>query len=104
LQKVKDKRSYFGIAKDLFKLWRVMGWVQESHLTVINRDFCINECDEKPCTFICPARVYEWDESEKIIKVAYEGCVECGTCRYGCPDNINWSNPRGGYGITYKFG
>jgi electron transfer flavoprotein-quinone oxidoreductase len=25
LQKVKDKRSYFGIAKDLFKLWRVMG-------------------------------------------------------------------------------
>jgi len=76
----------------------------ESHLTVINRDFCVNECDEKPCTFICPARVYEWDEEEEIIKVAYEGCVECGACRYGCPDNINWSNPRGGYGITYKFG
>ena len=74
------------------------------HLRVINPDYCLNECRTKPCTFICPAKVYEWNEKENKIMTAYENCVECGTCRYACPRNIEWHNPRGGFGIQYKFG
>jgi len=77
---------------------------KESHLRVIDREVCRQLCDKKMCTYICPARVYEWDEKARQIHVAYEGCVECGTCLYGCPDNIEWRNPRGGFGILYKFG
>ncbi|MEW6624267.1 MAG: 4Fe-4S dicluster domain-containing protein [Bacillota bacterium] len=75
-----------------------------SHLRVLNREKCV-ECRDKPCTYICPAKVYRWNDVEKIIETAYEGCVECGTCRYGCAhDNIEWKNPRGGFGIMYKYG
>jgi len=75
-----------------------------SHLRVLNREKC-TKCKDKPCTYICPAKVYSWNEVEKIIETAYEGCVECGTCRYGCAhDNIEWKNPRGGFGIMYKYG
>lgn len=56
-------------------------------------------------TYICPAKVYSWSEEENLILTAYEGCVECGTCRYACPPHvIDWRNPRGGFGIQYKFG
>jgi ferredoxin like protein len=37
--------------------------------------------------------------------VNHEGCLECGTCRIGCPHlNIDWRFPKGGYGISHKFG
>ncbi|SMB91455.1 ferredoxin like protein [Desulfonispora thiosulfatigenes DSM 11270] len=75
-----------------------------NHINIVNRDECL-VCVNKPCTYVCPARVYEWDEKEKRITIAYENCVECGTCRYVCPPHvIDWRNPRGGYGIQYKFG
>lgn len=77
---------------------------KHSHLAVRNPDYCLNECKKKPCTYICPSKVYEWNDKDKKIIIAYEGCVECGTCRYACPDNIDWRNPRGGFGILYKFG
>ncbi|AOQ22560.1 Ferredoxin-like protein FixX [Moorella thermoacetica] len=74
------------------------------HLRIKDREVC-RHCEGKPCTFICPARVYVWNEREERIETAYEGCVECGTCRYGCAhDNIDWRNPRGGFGILYKYG
>ncbi|QGP92026.1 Ferredoxin-like protein FixX [Neomoorella glycerini] len=74
------------------------------HLRIKDREVC-RHCDGRPCTFICPARVYAWNEKEERIETAYEGCVECGTCRYGCAhDNIDWRNPRGGFGILYKYG
>ncbi len=78
---------------------------KESHITIAEDDVCRKECKHKPCTFICPARVYKWDEEENRIKVYYEGCVECGACRIGCPySNIKWGYPRGGYGVAYKNG
>ncbi len=74
------------------------------HLRIIDREICL-KCESRPCTYICPARVYVWNEKDRIIETAYEGCVECGTCRYGCAhDNIDWRNPRGGFGIMYKYG
>ena len=76
----------------------------KSHLHVVNPDFCLKDCPTKICTFICPAKVYEWIEKEQKIAIAYEGCLECGTCRYACPKNIDWENPRGGFGVQNKFG
>ena len=39
------------------------------------------------------------------ISVGYQACVECGSCRIGCPHaNVDWTLPRGGYGVAYKFG
>ncbi|MEK6545549.1 MAG: ferredoxin family protein, partial [Nitrospinota bacterium] len=32
-----------------------------------------------------------------------EGCLECGTCRIAC-EFIEWRNPKGGYGVCYRYG
>lgn len=77
---------------------------KESHLTIRNEDVCLH-CKDKSCNFFCPADVYEWDEAQQKNTIAFENCIECGTCRLGCPTaNIEWVYPTGGYGITYKFG
>ncbi|MGE5576188.1 MAG: ferredoxin family protein [Syntrophothermus sp.] len=74
-----------------------------SHL-IVDPDHC-KECKGRPCTMFCPAQVYHWDESEQKMLVAYEGCIECGSCRIGCPDLlVEWRYPRGGFGVQYKFG
>ncbi|WP_274434461.1 ferredoxin family protein [Alicyclobacillus sp. ALC3] len=76
---------------------------EKSHLTVRDESACLT-CD-KDCNFFCPADVYLWDPERKQLNVAYENCIECGTCRLACPsENIEWVYPTGGYGITYKFG
>jgi len=74
----------------------------EVHLKIIDQKVCA-DCEDKPCTFMCPALVYRW--SGDMITVSYEGCLECGTCRFCCPpENIEWRYPRGGYGVAYKYG
>lgn len=72
----------------------------ESHLK-IDPERC-KPCKERDCINICPADVYKLDENEKII-IGYEACLECGTCRICC-DFIDWKNPKGGYGICYRYG
>ncbi|SEN75205.1 ferredoxin family protein [Lihuaxuella thermophila] len=75
-----------------------------SHLTIKDRDVCIR-CTTKDCNFFCPADVYEWDKKQKLTTVAFENCIECGTCRIACPsDNIEWVYPKGGYGMSFKMG
>ncbi|MFP4194587.1 MAG: ferredoxin family protein [Desulfobacterales bacterium] len=75
-----------------------------SHLRVLNPQVCIRDCREQPCLYFCPAGVYTLGE-DGGINVAYEGCLECGSCRIGCPHmNIEWRFPRGGYGVRHKFG
>lgn len=77
---------------------------KETHLKITDESKCLN-CKDKPCTYICPAQVYAWSDLEQKILTAYEGCLECGTCRYGCTYKvIDWQNPKGGYGVQYKFG
>ena len=74
-----------------------------SHL-IPDKEVCW-ECDERVCLFVCPADVYRWDERKKEIIVGYEGCLECGACRISCPQGaIDWRNPRGGFGVSYKYG
>jgi ferredoxin like protein len=53
----------------------------------------------------CPARCYSRNDTGQV-EIAVDGCVECGTCRIiGEPTgDIEWSYPRGGYGVSFKFG
>jgi ferredoxin like protein len=70
---------------------------EESHLELVDYSLCIRKCPDQPCLYICPAN--------DRISVNHEGCLECGTCRVGCPHfNIKWRFPKGGYGIRHKFG
>jgi len=59
----------------------------------------------KSLTEICPAGCYRTGETGRVEVVA-DGCMECGSCRILCQatGEIEWSYPRGGYGILFKFG
>ena len=73
------------------------------HIKIKDHGVCA-KCEHKPCLTFCPARVFTQDRQGKIL-VGYQACVECGSCRVGCPyENVDWSLPRGGYGVAYKFG
>ncbi|MBF0252838.1 MAG: 4Fe-4S dicluster domain-containing protein [Candidatus Omnitrophica bacterium] len=76
---------------------------KDSHI-IIKVEKC-EECEDKFCLKICPAKVYEQSEDGKTINVAYENCLECGSCRVVCSKNaIEWENPYGGFGVTFKNG
>lgn len=75
----------------------------ESHL-VVDNDVCMR-CAEKFCTFICPADVYEWNETKCKMIIRYENCLECGACRIACEkNNVSWTYPDAQYGVKYKNG
>ena len=77
---------------------------ENCHLVITDPADC-KRCEDKPCICRCPAEVYRWEEEEETLEVAYENCLECGACRVACPyDNIDWSYPRGGFGVAYKYG
>jgi ferredoxin like protein len=62
-----------------------------------------SRCENKACLAICPAKTYE--EINGQIHVAYENCLECGSCRLACPSaGIKWQNPRGKFGVTFLNG
>lgn len=87
-----------------------LGWLtykndHQSHITIPDPKVCLEKCTGKPCTTVCPATVYSWEEEMKKITVSYENCIECGACRMLCPfDNIKCHWPRGGFGVQYKYG
>lgn len=89
------------------KLYQNRYIVDESrpHIAIRNASVCQDSCSSKPCTFCCPAACYTLGEGGAVT-LATDGCLECGTCRVICQDNqnITWDYPRGGYGISYKFG
>jgi ferredoxin like protein len=80
----------------------------ETHITLKSAGAdspCATKCDNKPCTTVCPAKVYEWEAAHKKVVVNYENCIECGACRMLCPwDNIDCEWPGGGMGVKYKYG
>ena len=79
-----------------------------THITLKNAGAdspCATTCNHKPCTTVCPAKVYEWEADHKKVIVNYENCIECGACRMLCPfDNIQCDWPEGGMGVKYKYG
>lgn len=87
------------------KISSVKFYVDEeyAHLKIKDEGTCLR-CETNPCLFFCPANVYRLSEEGRII-VAYQACLECGSCRVACPFlNISWDYPRGGMGLAYKFG
>ena len=76
---------------------------KEAHI-VVKKELCA-ECPTRPCLSACPAGNYEWEEGGDQLVFNYEGCLECGTCRFICSlDAIDWSYPRGGFGVRYLWG
>jgi ferredoxin like protein len=76
---------------------------EESHLKIVDGEVCSKKCQSHACLYFCPAYVYRLEGDR--ISVNHEGCLECGSCRIGCPHlNIDWKFPKGGYGISHKFG
>jgi ferredoxin like protein len=75
-----------------------------AHIRIIDRDVCL-QCTRQQCINCCPANCYAPQEDGRVL-FSYEGCVECGTCRIVCHvyDNIEWTYPRGGFGIQYRHG
>jgi ferredoxin like protein len=72
------------------------------HISVDNA-ICQQQCQLKPCLFVCPANVYTEQNGE--IMVDWAGCLECGTCKVACPSAaLHWEYPRGGFGVIYRHG
>jgi len=75
----------------------------ESHLNP-DQEQC-KLCENRNCTYICPAGVYEWSEEEQKLIINYENCLECGACRIACERKaIDWKYPKGTKGVTFKQG
>lgn len=73
----------------------------KSHINIKDQAKCLT-CENKPCTYFCPTRVYSFENDS--INVDYSRCIECGACPFGCPlDNIDWHFPPGGYGVIYEI-
>ncbi len=76
----------------------------QSHIEV-DQEKCA-KCETKVCLYVCPAEVYKL-EGDRIV-CNYEDCLECGTCQIACHSGgmggITWHNPRGGFGISYRYG
>lgn len=86
------------------KLAHVVFNVDQSPHIVVAKELCL-ECSSRPCLTICAAENYEWDEQANCLIFNCEGCLECGACRLICPrDAIEWSYPRGGFGVRFRFG
>ena len=76
----------------------------ESHLDVKDANICENVCTVDGCVDVCPANVWRRDDGG-VPTIAYENCLECSSCRYACPeDNVVWTYPERGSGVTYKKG
>ena len=77
---------------------------KQSHLKIRDQEICRKKCSSKGCLFFCPVGVYQ-QQADGDISVAYQACIECGSCRVMCEgNNIEWKYPRGGFGVAYKFG
>jgi ferredoxin like protein len=76
----------------------------ESHIR-IRHDICRARCRTRHCLRICPGKLYRYEEALDEIHVEHAGCLECGTCRMGCRHGaLEWSYPRGGHGVQYRYG
>ncbi len=74
----------------------------EAHIR-LNSDVC-RECVHRVCTVACPARCYTWSEERGRVELAYEACLECGTCLLVCDQGaLDWRYPHGGYGARFRL-
>ena len=54
---------------------------------------------------VCPAGCYAKNETGQV-EISVDGCLECGTCRVvtAKTKDLEWTYPRGGFGVQFKFG
>ena len=58
----------------------------------------------RACVRLCPAGLYTLDEQGTVL-LSTDGCLECGTCKIICGDEIlSWSYPEGATGVQFRFG
>ena len=76
-------------------------FAEESHIEVDQEAFKADP--DKAVLFVCPAQVFKLNPDDDSCIVNYEDCLECGTCQVA-RRYTKWRNPRGGYGVTYRFG
>ena len=75
----------------------------EPHIRV-NQERC-RLCPERVCIRVCPGGLYSLLEPSGELRVECSGCLECGSCLSSCPrDALEWSYPRGGFGVRYRSG
>lgn len=75
----------------------------EPHIS-IRQEIC-KGCVERYCLCICPGGLYSVNEETGELLIEYTGCLECGSCRVACPHGaLEWSYPRGGFGVQYRYG
>ncbi|MGO9197272.1 MAG: ferredoxin family protein [Acidimicrobiales bacterium] len=78
--------------------------VDEEHPHIeVNHEVCRTRCTLRACLTVCPAEVYS--EYEGDVAADFAACLECGMCVVAClPEALSWSYPRGGQGISYRYG
>ena len=75
---------------------------QEKPHISIDKEIC-RTCQLRACLYICPVENYRLENDE--IQFSWEACVECGACRVACTAGaIQWSYPRGGAGVCFRYG
>ena len=74
----------------------------EPHIKV-NGEVCREKCTLHHCLYVCPAYLFVLLDDGNIL-FNYEQCFECGSCYVACNQEgaIEWSYPRGGYGVTFR--
>ncbi|MBI4766754.1 MAG: 4Fe-4S dicluster domain-containing protein [Deltaproteobacteria bacterium] len=84
------------------KLTRVRFRVDLTPHIKIDKDLC-RTCPDQPCLYVCPVKNYVLKQGEIVF--SWQGCLECGACRIVCVNKaIEWSYPRGGYGVSWRYG
>ncbi|MBN1191676.1 MAG: 4Fe-4S dicluster domain-containing protein [Dehalococcoidales bacterium] len=77
--------------------------VDEQPHIILDKEICRN-CSHHACVMACPAKCYVFNEETGRMDVAYENCLECGTCMILCDNKaVEWRYPRGGYGVYYRM-
>jgi ferredoxin like protein len=75
---------------------------EQSHI-LLDKEACA-KCEQHNCVLARPAKCYSFNEEMKRLDVAYENCLECGTCFVVCDKKaVNWAYPRGGFGVYYRM-
>lgn len=87
--------------QDLVKLTAIKA-DKKTHIYIKDPQVCEEKCENKACTYFCPAKVYHWNG--KRIVIEYARCLECGASVMGCPhNNIAWRYPLAKFGIAHRF-
>lgn len=71
------------------------------HISLADPAVCRDDCADRPCTYICPSQVYQWNGAELVFE--YARCMECGACSLACSRNICWDYPAAGHGVAFRY-